>query len=60
MLELIGLPPALEQIVARTAPYRRRLDSWMYFYKANRPALEEKLKSPEVWEPSLFDGDSSL
>lgn len=60
MLELIGLPPALETKAELAAPHHRRLDNWMYFYKANDGALAAKLRNPEVWEPSLFDGDSSL
>ena len=60
MLELIGLSPALEAEVARASPHRRQLPNWLYFYKVNDPSLGEKLKSAAVWEPSLFDGDSSL
>lgn len=60
MLELIGLPPELEARAELAAPHHRKLDNWMYFYKANNRELTEKLKNPEVWEPSLFDGDSSL
>jgi 5-methylcytosine-specific restriction endonuclease McrA len=29
-------------------------------YKATNSSLAEKLKNTAVWEPSLFDGDSSL
>ena len=60
MLELIGLTPSLEEIAGRASPHRRQLASWMYFYKARDRVLGERLTSPEVWEPSLFDGDSSL
>jgi hypothetical protein len=60
MLELIGLPPALEGSAELAAPHHRKLDSWMYFYKTNHAELGSILKSPVVWEPSLYDGDSSL
>jgi hypothetical protein len=60
MLELTGLPPALEASAELAAPHHRRLDGWMYFYKTNNAALASTLKSPCVWEPSLYDGDSSL
>jgi len=60
MLELIGLAPALERKLERASPHRRPLPNWIYFYKANDPSLAERLKSAAVWEPSLFDGDSSL
>ena len=60
MLELIGLGPHLEKEVERASPHRRKLRNWMYCYKASDPMLSEKLKSAAVWEPSPFDGDSSL
>jgi len=60
MLELIGLTPELEKALQSASPHRRTLPNWIYFYKANNLALGEKLRNPAVWEPSLFDGDSSL
>lgn len=60
MLELIGLPQSLEAKAELAAPHRRKLDNWMYFYKPNSAALAAALEDPRVWEPSLFDGDSSL
>jgi hypothetical protein len=42
------------------APYRRRLPTWIYVYRANDPRLAESLRDPRVWVPSLFDGDASL
>ncbi len=60
MFELIGLSAQLEREVERAFPRRRPLLNWMYCYKAKDPLLAEKLKSAAVWEPSLFDGDSSL
>ena len=60
MLELIGLPPWLGKELERASPHRRQLPSWLYFYKANNRLLGSRLQSASVWEPSLFDGDSSL
>lgn len=42
------------------APYRRRLPSWVYYYRANSPVLEESLRDRRAWAPSLFDGDANL
>jgi hypothetical protein len=42
------------------APYRRRLPSWVYFYRANSPGLAESLRDPRAWAPFLFDGDAGL
>ncbi|HZQ95664.1 MAG TPA: hypothetical protein VFA67_11685 [Candidatus Sulfotelmatobacter sp.] len=60
MLELAGPTPALERTLERAAPHHRQLSSWLFYYKARTPALEDRLKDPALWEPSLFDGDSSL
>jgi hypothetical protein len=42
------------------APHRRKLPSWTYFYRAATPELDELLKEPSAWNPSLYDGDASL
>jgi hypothetical protein len=47
-------------VLDRIAPYRRRLPAWIYVYRANDPGLAESLRDPQVWVPSLFDGDASL
>jgi hypothetical protein len=60
MLELVGFTPELEKALKPASPHQRSLSSWLYCYKASNPQLAEKLKDPAVWEPSLFDGDSSL
>jgi len=60
MLELIGLTPALETKLECLSPHRRQLPTWMSYYKPNNVALAESLKDAAVWEPWLFDGDSSL
>jgi hypothetical protein len=60
MLEIVGLAPELEKILASASPHNRSLGAWLYFYKTKDAVLAEKLNDPTVWEPSLFDGDSSL
>jgi hypothetical protein len=60
MFEVIGLAPELEKRLDRASPHRRVMPNWLYFYKANNPSLAERLANAAVWEPSLFDGDSSL
>ena len=60
MFELVGATPALEKKLAAYSPHRRSLGSWLFYYKAKHPALAADLKNSNVWEPSLFDGDSSL
>jgi hypothetical protein len=60
VLEVVGLPTQLEQIVQVGSPHHRKLTSWLYSYKPNDPRLAQRLKDATVWEPWLFDGDSSF
>ena len=55
MLEDVGC--SLEGV---SAPHKRELPSWLYYYKANRPQLVKNLSDAACWRPFLFDGDSSL
>ncbi len=60
MLEVIGLSGEKQRLIEDTAPHYRELGSWRYFYRANDPQLAQMLRNPEVWDPTCFDGDSSL
>jgi hypothetical protein len=60
MVELAGVTPELEHALKQTLPHKRELSSWLFYYKTRNAALGEQLQDPAVWEPSLFDGDSSL
>jgi hypothetical protein len=60
MLEVVGLPAGLERRLEGSSPHRRTLSQWLYFYKANNPSLAKTLNNPDLWEPWLFDGDSTL
>jgi hypothetical protein len=60
MLEVIGYCPEKREVVDAVIPYRRRLPSWMYFYRTKNRELAEVLKTAAVWDPSGFDGDSSF
>lgn len=60
MFELVGVTPGLEGKLQSCSPHSRPLGSWLAYYRAKHPGLAQALKDPDVWEPSLFDGDSSL
>jgi hypothetical protein len=60
MLEIMGFCSEKTQLIAKVAPYQRKLPSWFSFYKTNNPLLAESLKDPKIWDLSWFDGDSSL
>jgi len=60
MLEVIGLCSEKAEVIGKLSPYRRKLPSWLSFYKTNNPRLAQSFKNQRVWDPCLFDGDSSL
>lgn len=60
MFELVGVTSALEKKLESACPHARPLGSWLSYYKVNNASLANVIQSPAVWEPSLFDGDSSL
>jgi hypothetical protein len=49
-----------DELVASVAPYRRKLSTWTYFYRAYNPGLTKGLTDRRAWAPSLFDGNASL
>jgi len=60
MLEAIGFSFEKQRLIESMSPHYRELASWRYFYKANDPDLAACLKDPQAWDPTCFDGDSSL
>lgn len=59
VLEHVGLSLG-SKILQDMAPHVRTLPSWLYFYRTTDKPLAQILSNPDVWNPSLFDGDSSL
>jgi len=43
-----------------SAPHKRTLSSWMYYYRAIDKSLSQALADADAWTPSFFDGDASL
>ena len=60
MLEHTGRWLEKGEFIETAAPYRRKLSTWTYFYRANNPELRELLNDRQVWAPSLFDSDATL
>jgi acyl carrier protein/GNAT superfamily N-acetyltransferase len=60
MLEAFGFREDKQKIIDRLAPHRRKLNAWGYFHKIVSPSLERELQDLNAWDPSLYDGDSSL
>jgi hypothetical protein len=59
-LEIVGCDLPGYEVLQSRMPHKRALPSWSYYYHSNDPSLMRELASPAVWEPSSFDGDSSL
>lgn len=60
LLESIGLCVPGMKDVGGLAPYHIKQDAWTYWYKACDRTLAGALSDPDVWAPSLFDGDASV
>jgi len=60
ILEAVGFCSEKQRIIESLNPHQRELASWRYFYRANNERLAARLRNPELWDPSCFDGDSSL
>jgi len=58
VLESFGLSDEKRALLEQLAPFHRSLPSWMFFYSCRDGALARSLASPQVWDPSLFDGDA--
>jgi amino acid adenylation domain-containing protein len=60
MLEAIGFSSEKRRLIDSMRPHSRKLASWRFFYKANDKRLADKLTDAQAWDPTGFDGDSSL
>jgi len=47
-------------IPGTVGPYRRKMKSWLFYYRARRGELAQQLQDPSVWAPSSYDGDASI
>jgi hypothetical protein len=60
VLQTVGLSPRGVGDISPFAPYKIRLQTPPYLYKALNHSLVEVLSDPQVWAPSLFDGDATV
>ena len=60
MLEVVGFAGVTRKILEDLAPFKRTLPSWLFYYKAVAKEFKARLQDPTVWQPSPYDGDSSL
>ena len=59
VLEHVGCGLQKMQSFDRFAPYRRDLPCWPFYYRTPDTKLAAQLARPEVWDPSVYDGDAS-
>lgn len=60
VLQTVGLSPRGVGDISLFAPYKIRLQTPPYLYKALNHSLAGVLSDPQVWAPSLFDGDATV
>ena len=60
MLEILGFSAEQRAAIEHLHPLQRQLPSWLYLYRSSDPEMAEKLTQPQLWSPSVFDGDLSL
>jgi hypothetical protein len=60
MLEVLGFSGTVRSRLEKLAPFRRQLPSQLFYYKAVGKDLKAQLVNPQAWQPSSYDGDSSL
>lgn len=60
IIEVMGFPGKIRQMLSRWKPYSREYPACPFFYKARDRALHEKLASEDAWYASPFDGDATL
>jgi hypothetical protein len=60
VLQTVGLCPRGVGDISLFAPYKIRQQTSPYLYKALDRSLAEVLSDPQVWVPSLFDGDATV
>jgi hypothetical protein len=60
VVEVVGLSAAKREALAALKPLRRKLPSWLFYYRANDPVLAAALGKADPWDLSPHDGDASL
>jgi hypothetical protein len=60
VLEVMGFPGVIRQVLLQWNPYIRKYPSNPYFFKARDRVLHQKLQAPEMWYACPFDGDATL
>jgi hypothetical protein len=60
LFEILGFPVKLRRVFQKGRPYMRRFPAPPFYFKAKNPSLHQRLRNPECWYASPFDGDTTL
>ncbi|MHB8754112.1 MAG: hypothetical protein ACYC92_04030 [Candidatus Acidiferrales bacterium] len=60
VLEILGFPSGVREIVSQWSPYQRSYPACPFYYKAADSALHRALADSGAWYASPFDGDTTL
>lgn len=60
ILEVMGFPKEIRQIVLKSKPYSRNYPACPFFFKARDGALHERLTDENAWYACPFDGDGTI
>jgi hypothetical protein len=60
ILEVLGLPPEVRQVLFESNPYLRKYPACPFYYKAADPIFHKTLADPSSWYATPFDGDTTL
>jgi hypothetical protein len=60
ILEVLGFPPNIRNILLQWSPYLRKYPACPFYYKAADPVLHKALLDGRAWYATPFDGDTTL
>lgn len=60
VLEVLGFPKNVRNVLRKSKPYVRKFPATPFFYKAKDRTLQDKLRNSEAWYACPFDGDATL
>ncbi|MGA7981015.1 MAG: hypothetical protein WCA32_12435 [Chromatiaceae bacterium] len=60
VVEVVGLSACKREALSALSPLRRKMPSWLFYYRAADQWLATALEADSAWDPSPFDGDASL
>jgi len=60
ILELTGLPPAIREIISTLKPFRRKMQTFPFYFRALSADLANQLSQANSWYVTAYDGDSAI